>query len=102
MSRHRAPTGTIAGSAAVPEGDCDSPCIKMVNDPAPRQGPRHDATVAMSHIYSSYYTSSLITGRVRYVRPTSVNPAAANMAMVPVKMADPPTLAALKAATSTG
>jgi len=48
------------------------------------------------------HTSSLITGRLGYVRATSVNPAARNMAMVPVKMAAPPTRAALRAATSTG
>ena len=29
-------------------------------------------------------SDSLITGRVGYVRPTSTNPAAANIAMVPV------------------
>jgi len=49
-----------------------------------------------------HHISSLITGRVGYVRATSVNPAAENIATVPVKMADPPTRAALSAATSTG
>jgi hypothetical protein len=47
-------------------------------------------------------SSSLITGRVGDVRATSVNPAAENIATVPVKIADPPTREALKAATSTG
>jgi hypothetical protein len=49
-----------------------------------------------------HHSSSLMTGRVGYVRATSVNPAAENIATVPVKMAEPPTRAALRAATSTG
>ena len=43
-----------------------------------------------------------ITGRVGKVRPTSENPAATNMARVPVYSADPLTREAFKAATSTG
>jgi hypothetical protein len=49
-----------------------------------------------------HHSSSLMTGRVGYVRATSVNPAAENIATVPVKMPEPPTRAALRAATSTG
>ena len=45
---------------------------------------------------------SLMTGRVGWVRVTSVNPASVNMATVPVKIAEPPTRAALSAGTSTG
>jgi len=48
------------------------------------------------------HTSRLMTGRVGYVRATSVNPAAENIAAVPVKTADPPTREAVSAATSTG
>jgi hypothetical protein len=43
-----------------------------------------------------HHTRSLITGRLGYVRATSVNPAAENMATLPVKMADAPTRAALR------
>lgn len=45
---------------------------------------------------------SRITGRVGNVRATSEKPAVTNMAMVPVKSADPLTRGALKAAVSTG
>ena len=51
---------------------------------------------------TAHQTRRLITGRVGYVRATSVNPAAENIATVPVKTADPPTREALSAATSTG
>ena len=51
---------------------------------------------------TAHLTSRLITGRVGYVRATSVNPAAENIDTVPVNTADPPTREALSAATSTG
>jgi hypothetical protein len=43
-----------------------------------------------------------MTGRLGNVRPISVNPAAANMANVPVNSADPLTLLAFNLSTSTG
>ena len=48
------------------------------------------------------HSGNLMTGRLGAVRATSTNPAAENMATVPVKIAAPPTRAALRAATSTG
>jgi hypothetical protein len=66
-----------------------APAILTQFDQRLRRVPRH-------------HSSSLMTGRVGYVRATSVNPAAENIATVPVKMPEPPTRAALRAATSTG
>ena len=43
-----------------------------------------------------------MTGRLGNVRPISVNPAAANIANVPVKRADPLTRVATSLSTSTG
>ena len=43
-----------------------------------------------------------MTGRLGYVRPISVNPAAANMANVPVNRADPLTRVVASLSTSTG
>ncbi len=43
-----------------------------------------------------------MTGRLGNVRPISVNPAASNMANVPVNSADPLTLLAFNLSTSTG
>ena len=48
------------------------------------------------------HSGSLMTGRVGKLRPISVNPAAKNIAMVPVNRAAPPTRAAFKVVTSTG